>query len=140
MIEMRELKEVKLNDADKKISYGEGEYNKMLFKWSQTDRLIFDRIMKATTYTSEILLLREYKNILEELDTHRHEINHIEPPLGMQEKHQQLVSMNELAYLSCLYYFKDSQKSHYYFKKYISAYYQLYITNNEAKRMSIIFC
>lgn len=113
---------------EKKISYGEGEYNKILSSWMEKDRFFFDRIIRAASYLNEIALLREYKTLLKEIDTHRQEIIQIEPPSIQSEMHRQLIQMNDYAYLSCLYYWQNSQKSLYYFKKYVSAYYQIYFT------------
>lgn len=126
-IEMQRMKENPLHQ-EKKISYGEGEYNKVLSSWKQIDQMFFDRIMSAASYHNEIALLREYKTLVNELEKHRQEINHIEPPVNQSELHHQLIQMNEYAYLSCLYYWQDSKKSQYYFKKYVAAYYQNYFT------------
>ena len=126
-IELQRMKENPLRQ-EKKISYGEGEYKKALSSWMQKDQIFFDRIMRAASYHNEIALIREYKTLVNELERHRQEINHIEPPANQSEMHHQLIQMNEYAYLSCLYYWQDTQKSHYYFKKYVSAYYQNYFT------------
>lgn len=126
-IELRNKEENTLSLSKReKMSYGEGEYNKALLLWKKTDEELFNKIMSASASTNEIILLRQYKYLMEEITRHIQEINRIEPPAAHTLIHEKLIELNEYAYQTCLFYFKDIKKSQFYFKRYVLTYYGLY--------------
>lgn len=121
----KEENTLSLSKGEKK-SYGEGEYYKALLLWKNTDEGLFNKIMSASTGSNEIILLRQYKYLMEEIAEHIKALNLIEPPATQKLTHEKLIVLNEYAYQTCLFYFKDVKKSQFYFKKYVLMYYRLY--------------
>jgi hypothetical protein len=121
----KEENTLSLSKREKK-SYGEGEYYKALLLWKNTDEGFFNKIMSASVSTNEIILLRQYKYLMEEIAKHVQELNLIDPPVAQKLTHEKLIILNEYAYQTCLFYFKDVKKSQFYFKKYVLTYYRLY--------------
>ena len=82
--------------------------------------------MSASVGTNEIILLRQYKYLMEEITKHINELSLIEPPAAQKVTHKELIILNEYAYKTCLFYFKDTRTSQLYFKRYVTTYYRLY--------------
>lgn len=124
-LQNKQEKALTLSKGEKK-SYGEGEYYKVLLLWKNTDEALFNKIMSASTSTNEIILLRQYKYLMEEITEHIKELHLIEPPATKKLTHEEIINLNEYAYKTCLFYFKDIKMSQLYFKKYVTTYYRLY--------------
>ena len=126
-VELKNKQENALSlSKNEKKSYGEGEYNKALLLWKKADEEFFQKIMSASNGSNEIILLRQYKYLMEEIAEHIKVLTLIEPPATQKLTHENLITLNEYAYKACLFYFKDLKMSQLYFKKYVTAYYRLY--------------
>jgi len=126
-VDLKNKEENALSQSKKeKQCYGEGEYYKALLLWKNEDEELFKKIMSASAGANEIILLRQYKYLMEEITEHIQTLHLIEPPASQKTTHEELITLNEYAYKTCLFYFKDVKMSQLYFKKYVTTYFRLY--------------